>query len=84
MRRKRKTKCPLLKSESINYQQKLAHELKRESKGVHIFTPASAFISLSVLVEEQRLPSEAVCKKGILYHRTEGVVLTLHHLHFPD
>lgn len=76
---------PLLKTELINYQQKLAHELRqrakmRECTSLH---QQSALINLSLLVEGERLPSGAVCKKGMLYHRTPGLVPALHPLHFP-
>jgi len=59
---------PLLKSELINYQQKLAHEVRERAKMHECISlhQQSAFINLSVLVEGQIILRNSTRKRGIL------------------
>lgn len=80
-----KKSYPLLKSELINYQQKLACEVRDRAK-MHKCTSLyqqSAFINLSTPVEGQ-ITLVTSKKKGTFYYRMPGLAFALHRLHFPS
>lgn len=76
-------KNPPIFKELMNYQQKLARELRAKMHKCTSLYQQSAFINLSAPAEGQMHAGPA-CKKGTLYHRTPGLALALHHLHFPN